>query len=187
LEGEVYHYHSKLSFKEPKVGGAFAWHQDYGYWYQNGCLFPHMASCFIALDPCNKDNGCLQILKGSHHLGRVEHLLTGGQTGADLERVNEITKVLPLEYVIQEPGDALFFHCNILHRSDQNHSENPRLSLICSYNAARNNPYKAHHHPCYTPLHKIQDKEIKEKGVKLSNDVSSFMDPSEDKTIDVKK
>lgn len=28
-------------------------------------------------------------------------------------------QVLPLEYVEQEPGDALFFHCNILHRSDQ--------------------------------------------------------------------
>ncbi len=51
LGDEVYHYHSKLSAKEPKVGGAWEWHQDYGYWYQNGCLFPDMASVYIALDP----------------------------------------------------------------------------------------------------------------------------------------
>jgi hypothetical protein len=37
LGGEVYHYHSKMILKEPHVGGAWGWHQDYGYWYQNGC------------------------------------------------------------------------------------------------------------------------------------------------------
>ena len=64
LGGEVYHYHSKLMLKEPFVGGAWEWHQDYGYWYQNGCLFPWMASCLIALDPATRANGCLQVLKG---------------------------------------------------------------------------------------------------------------------------
>ena len=60
LGDEVYHYHSKLSAKEPKVGGAWEWHQDYGYWYQNGCLLPTMASVFIAIDPATKENGCMQ-------------------------------------------------------------------------------------------------------------------------------
>ena len=32
---EVYHYHSKLMIKDSKTGGAFEWHQDYGYWYIN--------------------------------------------------------------------------------------------------------------------------------------------------------
>ena len=40
LGGEVYHYHSKMILKDAKVGGAWAWHQDYGYWYQNGVLYP---------------------------------------------------------------------------------------------------------------------------------------------------
>ena len=40
LEDEVYHYHSKMIMKEARVGGAWAWHQDYGYWYQNGVLSP---------------------------------------------------------------------------------------------------------------------------------------------------
>src|SRR5215475_6919943 len=51
LEGEVYHYHSKMIMKDAKVGGAWAWHQDYGYWYQNGVLFPLLTSAFIAVDP----------------------------------------------------------------------------------------------------------------------------------------
>src|SRR5579883_2198566 len=39
LGGEVYHYHSKMIMKDAKVGGAWAWHQDYGYWNQNGVLW----------------------------------------------------------------------------------------------------------------------------------------------------
>lgn len=26
--------------KQPRVGGAWNWHQDFGYWYQVGCLNP---------------------------------------------------------------------------------------------------------------------------------------------------
>src|ERR1700722_17216375 len=31
LGGEVYHYHSKMIMKDARVGGDWAWHQDYGY------------------------------------------------------------------------------------------------------------------------------------------------------------
>lgn len=170
LGGEVYHYHSKITAKEPREGGAWERHQDYGYWYNNGCLFPHMASAMIALDKCTKSNGCLQVLKGSHHLGRIEHgLLDGDQVGADLRRVEEAEKQLELVYCEMEPGDVLFFHCNTLHRSDQNRSDDRRWTLICCYNAARNDPYLEHHHPRYTPLSKVADEEIKAAGLKFSS------------------
>ena len=87
LDDEVYHYHHKLILKEPRVGGAWEWHQDYGYWYNNGCLTPEMGSCLIAIDPATRANGCLQVLKGSHKIGRIDHGPIGDQTGANLERV----------------------------------------------------------------------------------------------------
>ena len=87
LKGEVYHYHHKMILKEPVTGGAWEWHQDYGYWYNNGCLAPELASCMIAVDRATRENGCLQVLKGSHHLGRIDHVKVGDQTGADPERV----------------------------------------------------------------------------------------------------
>ena len=65
-----------------------------------------------------------------------------------------------------EAGDALFFHSNLLHRSDQNKSEKARWSLIYCYNAARNDPYKTAQHPNYTPLHKVEDAAIKEVGMR---------------------
>eukprot|EP01084_Bolivina_argentea_P184246 317810_1 len=55
------HYHTKLMLKHAKTGGAFEWHQDYGYWYKNGLLFPDLITAFIAVDDCTKTNGCLEI------------------------------------------------------------------------------------------------------------------------------
>jgi ectoine hydroxylase-related dioxygenase (phytanoyl-CoA dioxygenase family) len=139
-----------------------------------------MASCYVALDRAGKDNGCLQVLKGSQHMGRVEHGRFGGQTGADPERVKVAMERLELVYCEMEPGTALFFHANLLHASAQNTSERPRWSLICTYNAARNDPYKDSHHPRYTPLQKVADDAILAARGRPTR--SSYVSPEEDKT-----
>jgi ectoine hydroxylase-related dioxygenase (phytanoyl-CoA dioxygenase family) len=164
LGGEVYHYHHKMILKEPRTGGAWEWHQDYGYWYHTACLFPYLASCMIAVDRATRENGCLQVLKGSHLLGRIDHVAIGDQTGADPERVAVALERLERVYCELDPGSAIFFHCNLLHRSDQNASLLPRWALICCYNAARNNPYKESRHPRYRSLEKWPDERIKEIG-----------------------
>jgi ectoine hydroxylase len=174
LDGEVYHYHSKMIMKDAKTGGAWAWHQDYGYWYQNGVLSPDLCSASIAVDQATRENGCLQVIEGSHLLGRVDHVLTGEQAGADKERVAAILERFPVFYVEMDPGDVLFFHSNLLHASAENTSDKPRWSMICCYNAARNNPYKESHHPRYTPLSKVPDSAILAAGLKR------FADSTED-------
>jgi ectoine hydroxylase-related dioxygenase (phytanoyl-CoA dioxygenase family) len=163
LGDEVYHYHHKLMVKEPRVGGAWEWHQDYGYWYNNGCLFPDMASCLIAISPSSRKNGCLQVIRGSHKLGRVDHVTVGDQFQADPQRVGEALKRMDLEYCEMQPGDALFFHANLLHRSDANTSEEPRLSMICCYNTRHNDPFvKNGRHPNYSPLDIWSDERVNE-------------------------
>ena len=183
LRDEAYHYHSKMIMKDARVGGAWAWHQDYGYWYGNGVLTPNLVSAFIAVDPATQANGCLQVIRGSHHCGRIHHQLTGEQAGADPERVAEILKRNELVYVEMQPGDVLFFHSNLLHRSDQNRSEHPRWSMICCYNARTNDPYKESHHPRYTRLERLPDSAIKSIGIKRFADDSSevsWLDPNRD-------
>jgi ectoine hydroxylase len=167
---EVYHYHSKLTAKEPFDGGAWEWHQDYGYWYHNGCLFPHMASVMVALDRANRDNGCLQVIRGSHRVGRVNHSTgPGEQVGADMERVEQMLATMELVYAEMEPGDGLFFHSNVMHRSDQNRSPNRRWTVLFCFNAAHNSPYRAQRHATYTPLDKVPDHAVKAAGARLSD------------------
>lgn len=157
LGDEVYHYHSKMILKDAKVGGAWAWHQDYGYWYQNGLLFPDLVSVMIALDPATRENGCMQVLRGSHRMGRVNHALSGEQAGADPEQVEEACKRLETVYCEMSAGDALFFHSNTLHCSAANNSDYSRWALICCYNTRSNDPFKESHHPGYSPLSKVDD------------------------------
>jgi ectoine hydroxylase len=185
LNDEVYHYHSKMIMKDARTGGAWAWHQDYGYWYQNAVLFPDLTSAFIAVDPATRENGCMQVVRGSHQLGRIEHQLTGEQAGADPKRVDQILKVLPLVYVEMSPGDVLFFHANLLHRSDQNRSENPRWSMICCYNAKHNDPYEESHHPRYTPLNKVPDSAILDAANNRFSiaEEDSFLNPAQDRSV----
>ncbi|XP_041370445.1 L-proline trans-4-hydroxylase-like [Gigantopelta aegis] len=162
LGGEVYHYHSKLIMKNANTGGKHIWHQDYGYWYQYGCLKPDMLTMFIAYDKCTKENGCLEILVGSHQYGRVDHLMISGQQGADPKRVGHIAKHTESQFVELNPGDALFFHCNVLHQSQPNTSPNRRWALISAYNRASNSPVIESAHPQYTPLEKVPDSCVKE-------------------------
>jgi ectoine hydroxylase len=173
LGGEVYHYHSKMILKDAKVGGAWTWHQDYGYWYHNGVLAPLLASASIALDPATRENGCLQVVRGSHALGRIDHVLAGEQAGADPERMAEILHRFPVEFIEMKPGDALLFDCNLLHCSGPNLSEQARWSMICCYNAARNDPYKESHHPRYTPLVKVEDAAVLQEGRRREADLQA--------------
>lgn len=141
LGTDAYHYHHKMMMKEPHTGGAWEWHQDFGYWY-GAFLYSDMASCMIAVDQASKENGCLQVLRGSHRMGRLDHGQQGDQTGADLERIAAIEDRFELVYCEMEPGTVLFFHSNTLHRSDKNLSPVSRWALICCYTATFNLPYK---------------------------------------------
>ncbi len=162
LGNEVGHFHTKLMQKEPKKGGAWEWHQDYGYWYRDGFLFPDMVSVMTALTTANKENGCLQVIKGSHRMGRIYHGFAGEQVGADMERVEVTLQRMELEYVELEPGDSLFFHCNLLHRSDANLSDHPRWSIISVYNALSNRPFKGSNTSSFTPIDRVSDAAIME-------------------------
>ena len=161
LDGEPAHYHTKVMQKEPKVGGAWEWHQDFGYWHRSGFLFPDMLSVMVALTKATVANGCLQVLKGSHKLGRVDHGFEGEQVGVRQDFIDILLdRGLEIVNVELEPGDTLFFHCNTLHTSQANTSDYPRWSMISAFNQISNKPYKEEHISCITPIDAVSDERI---------------------------
>lgn len=176
LDGPVYHFQSKLTAKEPFVGGAWEWHQDYGYWYHNGCLFPDLASCQIALDHATSANGCLSMIAGSHRLGRIDHVPVPGegQNVADPARMREIVARLPEVPCELEPGDAVFFHSNTLHRSAQNRSPHRRWTLICCYNRVDNDTVTRTDDRYHVPLERVPDSAVKEAGLRFASGTEHF-------------
>jgi ectoine hydroxylase-related dioxygenase (phytanoyl-CoA dioxygenase family) len=162
-DAPVCHFHSKLMQKEPKVGGAWEWHQDYGYWYKNQFMFPdQLISVMVALTAANKENGCLQVIRGSHKIGRVNHGFSGEQVGADMTMVNNALQTMELVYCELQPGDALFFHSNLLHRSEANLSDYPRWSIISCFSSQSNLAYNETSTSWKTPVSIVPDEAILE-------------------------
>lgn len=182
-DAPVCHFHSKLMQKEPRVGGAWEWHQDYGYWYKNQFMFPEqLVSVMVALTTANKENGCLQVIKGSHKLGRVNHGFAGEQVGADMTMVNNALKTMEHIYVELEPGDALFFHSNILHRSEANLSDHPRWSIISCYCSQSNLAYNETSTSWKTPVQTVPDMAI-EKWEAASLSQADFLKKENDPAL----
>lgn len=186
-EGEVCHFHSKLMQKEPKVGGAWEWHQDYGYWYKNGFLYPDaLISVMLALTEATKQNGCIQVLKGSHKMGRFEHHFAGEQQGADMPFVEEALKKCEKVYVEVQPGDVLFFHSNLLHMSESNLSDKPRWSLISVYNLSYNVPFREKNTSCITPVEVVPNESVLASNPVGLSEQTDFLHKEDEITLKLK-
>jgi len=183
-DSAVCHFHSKLMQKEPKVGGAWEWHQDYGYWYKNEFLLPEqMMSVMIAITDANKPNGCLQVIKGSHKMGRIEHGFAGEQVGASQHYVDLALKTMELAYVEIKAGDALFFHSNILHRSEANTSDTARWSLISVYNRAANIPYNEPSQSSTVPVEIVPDEALLKWDTGSIDENANFLEKEKDEAL----
>lgn len=183
-DSAVCHFHSKLMQKEPKVGGAWEWHQDYGYWYKNEFLFPdQMISVMVAITEANKANGCLQVIKGSHKMGRIEHGFAGEQVGASQHYVDLALQTMELVYVELKAGDALFFHSNLLHRSEANTSDTARWSLISCYNRSANVPYNEPSQSSTVPLDMVADEALLEAAAGGLADSANFLEKAKDEAL----
>jgi ectoine hydroxylase-related dioxygenase (phytanoyl-CoA dioxygenase family) len=180
----VCHFHSKLMQKEPKIGGAWEWHQDYGYWYKNEFLLPgQMMSVMVSITEATRENGCLQVIKGSHKMGRIEHSFAGEQVGASQHYVDLALKTMELIYVELKAGDSLFFHSNLLHRSAANLSDKARWSLISCYNRKSNIPYNEKSTACITPLEVVPDSALLEADISGISDEADFLSKEIDITL----
>jgi hypothetical protein len=165
LEGDalVCHIQSKIMEKKPRMGGNWAWHQDYAYWCENKFLkASQMVNVMVSLTGTNKESGCSQVIKGSHKLSRIKHKFGGEEPGADMIKVNEALQSMELVYMEVEAGDAIFFHSNLLHRADANLSEQARWSVISCYSAQSNLAQKPPFTSWYTPVETVPNEAILE-------------------------
>jgi phytanoyl-CoA hydroxylase len=123
--------------KPAKVGEPTPWHQDIGLWTQRPKTktfiknYEPTTNIWLALDPATKENGCLQVVPGSHKGKVIDHVNYDDAVHVELPR--ELTVNLEVEHVELAPGDALLWHSNIWHYSPQNMSEQNRwgMGMVC--------------------------------------------------------
>ena len=108
--------------KRAMGGTPLPWHQDASLDWPTH-VQPELAIWF-SLDNATADSGSLQLIPGSHHHGVIGrgHLLPA-ELAAQYAPNNKIVTVEA------EPGDVLFFHSSLLHRSGVNISQAPRRAV----------------------------------------------------------
>jgi non-haem Fe2+, alpha-ketoglutarate-dependent halogenase len=114
--------------------GYVSWHQDANYWG----LEPHeILTAWIAFSPSRRENGCMRVVPGSQ-VEALDHrdtfaednLLTRGQEIAVAVDENRAADI------ILEPGEMSLHHVGIVHGSDPNTSEIPRIGFAIRYIAS---------------------------------------------------
>jgi phytanoyl-CoA hydroxylase len=119
---------SALFAKPSGHGSETPWHQDQGLWK---ITLPTAVSCWVALDECTRENGCLQMVPGSHKGGLVSHVKDEGAIHPHLPSgtVDERQS----RYVEMRAGSGVFFTGTTWHYSAPNASEQRRLGIVCVY------------------------------------------------------
>lgn len=119
--------------KPPGIGSPKDWHQDSPYFPLD--RVDEMVGVWIALDDATLENGCMQVIPGSHRAGSAPHVQ--GPTGWRLDdaTVNGVCeRITPLPMTA---GQALIFDGNLWHFTDANRSRLRRRALQNHYLSAR--------------------------------------------------
>ena len=86
----------------------------------------HGGVIWIAIDPTDRENGCIHFLRGSH-LREEEFLYLRPHEPNDLSNHPDVVEAT------MEPGDIVFFRPTTVHWSGPNHNGSPRRGFNCFY------------------------------------------------------
>ncbi|NQU38613.1 MAG: phytanoyl-CoA dioxygenase family protein [Lentisphaerae bacterium] len=124
----IYYHSSKLMCKPGNGGRRKPWHQDFAYW---SGMQPNQVTVWTAVDKATTENGCMQLIPGSHKRGLIEH-----HQIEDLQIQEDSLADEDILVAEMDPGDTLIFSVLTLHASDPNLSPHSRLSCIIDFDSA---------------------------------------------------
>jgi ectoine hydroxylase-related dioxygenase (phytanoyl-CoA dioxygenase family) len=119
-------------YKPPHDASYASWHQDSVY---SGWHLTPSVSAWIVLTVSEPANGCMRVIPGSHKHGLLEHdnvqdpnLLNrrGERLRMDVDESQAVDVVL-------RPGEMSLHHTNIVHGSNPNTSDGPRIGFIVRF------------------------------------------------------
>ena len=131
LGGDILIDGTLVFHKPPKDSSYVSWHQDSVY---SGWNMTPSTSAWLALTPSERRNGCMRAIPGSHKLGMVAHGTVSDERnmldrGEQVETVDESQAV----DVVLQPGEMSFHQSNLVHGSNPNTSDAPRIGFIVRF------------------------------------------------------
>jgi hypothetical protein len=140
-------YDQFLAKRPRRDAAVFAWHQDLGYW-PTGTPDTLTVTCSLALDDATPDNGCLQVVPGSHREAELRpHRPSAWSTSPELrEEAHTLTVELrPSDVVVSLPvkrGSITVHNERIVHGSPGNRTDGWRRTYVIAHRSRRTVEYE---------------------------------------------
>jgi ectoine hydroxylase-related dioxygenase (phytanoyl-CoA dioxygenase family) len=143
LGPDILVHSSTVFWKRPHDPAYVSWHQD-GFYI--GLSELDYVSAWLALSDSSADNGCMRVVRGSHHSGIVSHHRTPitpenfvfGEIACQVKE-SEATDV------ILQPGEMSLHHVAAVHGSNPNNSGRPRIGFAVRYLSPRVSQQRDHY------------------------------------------
>ena len=123
----------KLNVKRADVGGPIVVHQDYPYWVGVAEDAAQVATAILFLDDSTVENGCLEVVPGSHKNGEAPRKAIDGFGANEMQESAFEGKLVPLEV---PAGSVVYFGSLLIHASAPNRTGSDRRALLYSYQPA---------------------------------------------------
>ncbi len=142
--GDIKAFLMMFIYKPPGIDFVHPYHQDASYFN----FEPHdlVVGTWLALDRIDASNGTLSVIRGSHRMSILPHAAPKGEMvnfGVfGVEGFDGHPDEVTLEF---EPGDAVFFHSRLLHKTGANLSDRHRRVLTVHYANAKCKLTGGHH------------------------------------------
>lgn len=140
-------YDQFLAKRPRRPQGVFAWHQDLGYW-PSGTPDTRTVTCSLALDDADLENGCLQVVPGSHLEPQLRpHRPSAWATSPELrEEAHTLTVELGArDRVVSLPvrrGSISVHNERIVHGSPGNRSDRWRRTYVLAHRSRKTVAYE---------------------------------------------
>jgi hypothetical protein len=130
-EEDVRLFTEKLNLKRAHKGGPIILHQDFPYWTGVTKAAARVATAMLFLDDATVENGCLEVVPGSHREGLPCRRALEGLGGMEIDPAKyDHARLLPVPV---EAGTVIFFGPFLVHRSLPNRTGADRRALLFSY------------------------------------------------------
>jgi phytanoyl-CoA hydroxylase len=130
----VQSHHNCIMTKQPQYSSETHWHKDIRYWnFDNNELI----NTWLPLGNETVENGCLQVIPGSHHWDAPRNRLDERLfLRKDLEENQKwLDKSIDVEL---NKGDLLFFHAAVFHAAGRNTIDVSKNAIVSTYHSEKN-------------------------------------------------
>jgi len=129
-------HHNCVMTKAPAYSSQTGWHQDIRYW---SFAQPNLVNVWLALGPETPENGCLQVIPGTHRMSfdrsQFDDALFLRTDLAENRPLLDRSCDVPLA-----AGDVLFFHARTFHAAGRNTTPETKHSVVFTFRGAGNRP-----------------------------------------------